>query len=283
MKFVFLTHCDSWLMDSFGGNKLIASFKYFHPDLEIVHLNEKYIEKILNNNPGFCRYSMMPLTMLAIKRQYKADYVCHLDADSLVLGRLDEILKGDYEIAGVRNNNDDFLENQRMIRPYPIRNIPNHFYLNCGCIATNSDEFLFEWIDLNAHIIYKHGINFMTAVEQDTYNVVAYSNYVKFNLKILDSMGSDLFYGCSANMHAKNNPIPDSVKKTWDTGDNWKLNNWGSWKDIQYKDGKFYLYNKIVKLVHQSGGGQPGKAIKLDWDLFNDETSQILKNILQIN
>jgi hypothetical protein len=276
-KIVFVTHCDSWLYESYGCKKLINSFKYFHPDIEILHFDENDIKEILSKNKGFCPWSNMTLTMSEAKRRTNADVVCHLDADSIVLARLNEILDCDYDVAAVRNNNDDFLQDESMNRPNDIKWLPNHLYLNCGCIATSSDMFLEDWYRLNKSIIEKYGkINAIKGVEQDTYNLIIYTSQNQYKLKILDPKGGNLFYGASSIFSNYSKSPPESVKE-------YDRYHWQSWKDINLIDGKPMLYGKEVRLLHHCFGGTPGITKKLQYDLFNDEFVEYLKQITQCN
>lgn len=272
-KIVFVTHCQNELINNFGGYKLLNSFKYFHPDVDIFHLGTKEMNEIYTSNPWSCLHSFMPLTMKYVQDITNTDFVCHLDWDSIVLSRLDEILNCYYDIASVRNNNDNFLNNESHNRPYPIQNIANHLYCNAGCVSANKN-FIDEWIKLNKEATEKFGSIYKAyvLVEQDTMNILAYSG--KFKFEILDPLGGNYYYGCSANIHSPNiHEIPATIKRDYG------ISNWSSWLDIEYKENKFFLYDKQIKILHQAGGGDAKTCEKLSWDMFNPNIIDKLKEI----
>ena len=69
------------------------------------------------------------------------DPVIHLDADSIVVDSLPELLRGDFDVAGVRNN-DDFGD-----LSFTCPGVPVHEYMNCGLVAATHRQF---WDDLSS-------------------------------------------------------------------------------------------------------------------------------------
>lgn len=276
MKIVAVTNCDSWLYENFGCRKLIYSFKYFHPDIPIIWYNEHDTNRIIKKNPGFDLWSYMPIIIKEVKEKYNADLVIKLDADSIVLNRFDEVLecKDETEVFGVRNDGDHIGDRDESAnRPQIIRNLPNHLYVNCGFIATSSDSFIDNWYELNKQIIKNNGsIKSIPLAEQGTYNILFHC--CNYKTKILDPKGGGLFYGASANFDSKNNFCAQSIKDTY----NGVFYNWSSWKDIKYCDGKFILNDKVVKILHKTGGSN-GVIEKLHWDLFSEDILSKLKEI----
>jgi hypothetical protein len=274
MRVGFITNCDKHCQERFGTPKLINSFKYFHPDIPIYLYSDDDTSRVHKEYPGFSRMSALPCLMKDAKRKYNLDLICHLDSDSIVLDRLDEIIIGDYDIASVRNNNDRHTQNEGQNRPDPIKDLPNHLYVNAGCTATTSDKFLDQWIDLNKQIIDNYGgISEFWMCDQNMMNILFHLG--RFKVKILDSNDKNVFYGASANIQAHKDNISPSVKLEY--GEN--IDIWGSWQDIECKDGKFWLYGKQCKLIHKAGGGSFKNGYKLDWDLFNPKTVEALKKI----
>ena len=51
-----------------------------------------------------------------------------------------------------------------------------------------------------------------------------------------------------------------------------------SWYDIYQKDGKSYLNDKEIKIIHQAGGG----SHKLNFDMFNPDFVRYLNQIIGI-
>ncbi len=277
MKIIATFNCDSWLMDSFAGYKLMNSWKYFHPEIPIIWYNENDTNRIMKENPGFDRVSYMPIIMKEIKKKYDAEFILHLDADSLVLSRLEEILKMDYEIAGVRNNSDFHTGDERHNRPHPIKNLPNEKYVNCGCICTNSNDFLDDWYNLNLEVVKRFGgVKEFLWCEQNMYNISFHSG--KYNAKILDEKGGNLFYGTSANMYSDIAPDFDYITKEWNT-----KNPWGSWYEIEEIDRKCFLRGKEIKLLHAAHGGSAKSARKIGFELFNPKFREYAKKITGLN
>jgi|ERR1017187_197988 hypothetical protein len=285
MKILAVTNCQECCKKNFGFYKLINSWKYFHPNIEIVNWDDKETERIKRDYKNFDLLSFMPIVMLEAKQRYNADLVIKIDSDSIILDKLTEIIdcNDSTQIFSVRNDGDHIgNKDEKRNRPPTIRDIPNEKYLNCGLIATNSEQFLKEWYKYNKNLIEKYG-NIENArevcpmVEQGSYNIIAASG--KYKVKILDELGNSLLYGASANCpSAGNHSCPQSIIDEYGG----QCNPWASWKDIEYKNGKFMLYGKIVKILHSSGGGSIN-CKKLSWDRFNEKLIPILKKITNEN
>ncbi len=277
MKIIAVTNCEEWVKERFGYYKLVNSWKYFHPDIPIYNWGDEETERIKKENSGFDYTSFMPIVMLEAKKKYNADLIIKLDSDSVVLDRLSEVIdcNDETEVFGVRNDGDHIGDSdERQNRPRELWNLPNEKYVNCGCLATTSEEFLKEWLELNKIIIKKYGgIKEFWMCEQNTMNVVFYSG--KYKTKILDEKGNNLFYGAAANFNSNNNYVALSIIKEY--GGNFK--NWSSWKDVEYKNDKFWLQGKQIKILHAAGGGKWENSSKLDWDRFNPEIIPVLKKI----
>lgn len=277
-KVVISTICESSWIKKSGLNKMLNSLKYFHPNWEVKVYDEHKLNDIYKNNiPGHNLWSIMALTMIDAKKESNADIVVHIDADSIILGKLDQILEDGYDIFAVRNDGDHIgNRDESFNRPYFIKNLKNEFYLNCGFIATSSDLFLKNWRSYNDYLVEKYGDirNAKTEcpiVEQGSYNLIIYSNN-QFKVKLLDPVGSREFWGPSANFKTGNKHCPEHLKI------NYGGNNWESWYEIFEKDGISYLGNKEVKIIHQAGGGES----KLRFDMFNPTFVKYLNQITSI-
>src|SRR5258706_5889535 len=104
MKAVFFTHCSDDWYEPVGCYKLEQSVKHFHPEIPFIRFGTEEIDEQVRLHPGLHWDIMIPIWGQLLADEY--DLVVHFDADSIVTGRLDEILGGDYEVAGVRNNDD---------------------------------------------------------------------------------------------------------------------------------------------------------------------------------
>lgn len=287
MKIIAVTNCEEKLKERFGYYKLVNSWGYFHPDIPIYNWEEKETDRIKKEWPGLVLASVMPVVMLEAKKRYGADLIIKLDADSIILDKLTEIIdcKDDTQVFGVRNDADNIGErDERQNRPQELWSLSNHKYVNCGCIATTSERFLQDWLQLNLLIAKRYGgVKAFWMCEQNTYNIVFHSG--RYKTKILDPIGGDLFYGASANTYTdgkmeyfQTSDTPEHIIKEWGK------NAWQSWKQIEYheNDGGFYLYGKKVKIVHHCGGGSVDGAHKLTFDMFNETARNKLKEITKL-
>ena len=276
-KIIFSTYCQDEVQSRWGMNKLVNSFKYYHPDYEIIVYGTSEINRVLKEYNAHWQ-TRLHYIMLDMIRKYDTEYICHLDADSLVLGRLDKILSCDYEIASCTNNCDIGDADERQNRPKELWGLPNSKYVSCGCLATNSEKFILQWIGMIENVIKTYGeINTFWMCDQNWMNVLFH--YGGFKSKILDPLDGDVFYGASANMNLKHldRKDPEHIIKEWN------INTWRTWADIEYKNGGFLLYGKQVKLLHQAGGGRAETAKKLSFDLFNNPVKIKLIEITKHN
>lgn len=275
-KIVFSSYCPEYLQERYGALKLKASFNFFHPEIPFILYGEKDINRVYKEY-NVNLDNALPCLMLDIKKRFNAEYICHIDADSLVLGRLDHILNFDYEIASCLNNPDIGDRCERQNRPIQLHNLPNNLYVSCGCISTNSEHFLSQWHDSNQQIVKEFGgVKAFWMCDQNMMNILFHSQMYKS--KILDPLDSNFFYGASANMSSNNNYFPKEITEAWGG-----LNPWQAWFDIRYKENKFSLYDKEVKILHNSCGGNKDKTVKCSFILFNEETRKQIQNITNIN
>ena len=275
MKIGFFTYCNNYLQKRYGTHKLINSIKHFHPDIPVYLYEDEQINRVkekYNADYGV----LFSAILLEAKREYNLDYIIHIDSDSLCLGRLDEILKLDYEIASCLNNCDIGDRDERQNRPQCLWQLPNNKYVSCGLTACSSEKFLSDWIVLNQEVAKQYG-GVKTFWQSDINWFNYLFHYGNFKNKILDEDDKNLFYGPSANMYSSNNHNPPHIVKEYGT------NTWQSWYDIEYKDNDFYLYNKKVKILHQAGGGNKDTAIKCHLSMFNDNIRTRLKEITKID
>lgn len=275
-KIIFSTYCDDHLQDRFGTKKLVSTFRHFNPEEDIVVYGSKDIKRVHEEN-GVDLSNALPYLMLDAKNNSGADYVCHLDSDSLVLGSLDGILKMDYDVCSSLNNADNEGSDERQNRPRELWDLPNRRYVSCGCLCTNSELFLMEWAKLNQQIVDQFGgVKSFWMCDQNMMNILFHGSNLRN--KILDPLDGCYYYGASANSDEGDpaNDPPHIIKE-------WGLNTWKSWKDIHEKDGSFFLGGKIVKILHQSGGGNKDTAVKLDYSMFNPNVGTIIKEIVNKN
>jgi len=285
-KIVFSSYCQTYLKKRFGANKLVTSFKYFHPNIPFVLYEDEDINRVYKKyNVNYS--NALPCIMLDAKQRFDANFICHIDADSLVLGKLDSILEMDYEVASCRNDCDNHTQKEIETRPIGIKDIDNSEYVSCGCVSTNSVKFLENWNELNQYIVKIYGgvISFWMS-DQNAMNLEFHSegNKIKdYKTKILDPKGGKVFYGPSANMYYNQSKVfiprnddPEHIMKEYG------INGHQSYREILYKNNEFWLYGKKIKLSHFCSGGNPKTAIKNHFSLFNNETRKKLQEITGI-
>ena len=250
MKVAFCTHVSNDWYYSVGAHKLSQSLKYFHPEIDFYCFGDTQLNKLFSIHPNVNWNTVHPFVTYQLIDDY--DMVVHFDADSMVVGGLNELLDDanlEFDVIGVRNNND--FNKAGKDNPIVNQGQDPQNYLNAGLVAVTNKAFLEQWM---AHNI-EYG-NQMPFQEQTVLNYIQ----TNWKTKIIDSIDSDVYYGIS-NLY----------------GDN---THWDSWSDIMLEDGELILNNKKVKVLHHGGGHC---ANKLDFNLFNDTVKQHLIQIYESN
>src|SRR5579864_2420165 len=104
MKTAFFTHCSDDWYEPVGCYKLEQSLKRLHPEIPFIRFGSAAIAEQRQRDPALHWDIMIPVWGRLLSTEF--DLLIHFDADSVVAGRLDEVLEGDYDIAAVRNNDD---------------------------------------------------------------------------------------------------------------------------------------------------------------------------------
>lgn len=244
MKVIFSSHCQNDWYEAVGARKLVNSARYFHPDIEMQVMGDNIISEIRKKYSWSNWYNFDPL----VAEYYLDDYdmIVHFDADSFITGKLDELLLADFDVAGVRNNNDIGLTTNQgglMGSPVPAGIDFISQSLNAGLIASTSKEFWIEFKEQNkAHGPMGVGMGFG---EQDVFNSIFHSG--KYKVKILDPKDSNVYYGVSQQECA-----PGAKIET-------------AWRDLYIKDKELYCRNKKVKVIHHASGHHLPKLQYQNW------------------
>jgi len=250
MRIAFCTHVsDNWYY-TVGAHKLVKSAQYFHPEIDFYCFGDKQLNELFQIHPNVNWNTVHPFVTAQLIEQY--DMVVHFDADSMIVGKLDELLDESnlqYDIIGVRNNNDFNKAGKDNYITNP--NQDPQTYLNAGLVAITNKNVVEDWINKNI----EYG-NQMPFQEQTVLNHIS----TNWKTKIIDPIHSDVYYGIS-NLYGNNT-------------------HWDSWKEIQLINNELILNNKKVKILHH-GGGHGAK--KLDFDLFNNEVKNKLTQIYENN
>ncbi len=183
---VFYTFVSDDYYEPVGTPLLINSFKKFHPDIPLVIFRKDQVEKIIDPERKLMGGAVNWLNakpMFAKLLTDKFELVVNIDADSVVLGRLDEVLTGDYDVGSVVNFND--YEN------VSVENITEEMYLQAGLVASRRPEFWDIWMDKSLKENWH-----LRCAENDTLNLVVYNELVPqgWKLKVFDKTKD--YMGC---------------------------------------------------------------------------------------
>lgn len=220
-------------------------------DIPLKLIDEEKIKQL--GDPHFF-YRATPIIAKALFKQ-GYDEVCKLDCDQIILGNLDHIWEGDYDVAVVKNSNP------REDKAYPIRLMDIHpfSYANCGFVFMKSEPFVEHWLKL---CMSDHFQNFQFR-EQDLLNIMIFY------------MG-ETFGG------------PYKVKFL-DDSDKWHGLVWKGYEPmVELRDGKCILpkndeWNKEDKEVvcwHVAGGNRPNN--KMNYRLrFNEQVANYIDSLIK--
>lgn len=156
------------------------SFKFFHPDIDLVVFGTAEIQKLFAEKPWLnycnCKASFAKL----LYNDY--DLVVNVDADFYFFDRCVEILEGDYDIAAAANFNQ--LQNvgitKRVVKGVNIPNVSLIQYIQGGLIASTSKQFWDEYEETSKYLA-----DSLPLMENDVLNILWYSEN-DYKLKILD-------------------------------------------------------------------------------------------------
>jgi len=184
--YVFFTFVSDNYYEPVGTPMLINSFKKFHPDIPLVIFRQDIVEKIIDPEKKFMGGAVNWLNakpMFAKLLTEKYECVVNIDADSVILGRLEEVFTKDYDVGSAMNLND--YENRS------VEGVTNEMYLQAGMVASRKPEFWDIWMarSLKDNWQYK-------CAENDTLNLVVYEQLIPqgWKLKVFDKDKD--YYGC---------------------------------------------------------------------------------------
>lgn len=235
------------------------SFKKFHPDIELILINEqnKHEFTSFNNNvPLSALKYMIPYEIMAKKNKSK---VIILGSDTITCDYLNEFIE---------NDNDDILAT--LDYPYQlisedVMSPDNETHLNSDVVCFNNKEALLDCI--------KKSFRHKTYGEQGALNEIAWADK-KFKVKIVDGPYSET--SVLYNVRSKGNICAEPNTKPW------------SKYTLQYyvKDNKLFTYDhKQIKVFHYCEGyGNLDKNNFLNimnlwiFNWFNQQTKDFFKN-----
>lgn len=171
MKRAYFSIADNKNLKYFKS--LEKSFKYFHPNEELILIDEKAIKE--TNDPHIFYRATPYFACKLMDMGY--DEVCKLDADQIVLGNLDHIWGSKYDIGAVNNSNPREIKSVEVT----VWDIHPMAYLNCGFVVIRSREVVDHWLKL----CYSPHFNSYQYREQDLLNIIAF--YGNYDVALLDS------------------------------------------------------------------------------------------------
>ena len=185
---VFYTFISDNYYGPIGTPKLINSFKHFHPDIPLVVFRQDVVDRIIDPKKKFMGGAVNWLNakpMFAKLLTEKYELVINIDADSVVLGRLDEALTNDYDIGSVMNLND--FENRS------VESVTKEQFLQAGLVASRRPEFWDIWMQRSLKDNWKY-----KCAENDTLNLVIYEDLIpqSWRLKVFDKEKD--YWGCKS-------------------------------------------------------------------------------------
>lgn len=251
MKAVFYTIISDSHYHGCRTDDFIRSFKKFHPDVDLVVFGQSEINRLFSRNPNLNFYNAKASFAKELYNDY--DLVVNIDADHIILGRLDEILDGDYDVAAPANYNCWLNSGIKVSTFTNIHNnikedvlVPFEKYLQGGLVASTSKQFwdAYEHASLKVAHLLGHK-------ENDVLNLLTLLLPYKF--KILDgdfvytSPTFKSYYNCA------------SLNRE---------------KQMKVEEDKITLDGKQVKCYHFARGGIQKPAYK---DLFSDEVVKFIQ------
>jgi len=149
--------------------------------VDLIIFRQDMIDKVFAEK-GVNFYNCRPTFAKLLVPYYER--VVGIDADSIVLGKLDEIIDGDYEVGAPTNYND--YENMS------IENVTEQMFLQAGLVASNNPKFWDIW-EINNQNAMKY-----KAQENTVLNLIWYNNPIvsKMKRKVFD--GEKNYYGCKS-------------------------------------------------------------------------------------
>jgi hypothetical protein len=180
MKTAFFT----WITNNYRDTNIdfqsfSKSFKYFHPEVDLIIFDDSVIKPLFQSKPWLTTTNCKASFAKLIYDKY--DLLINVDSDFYFFDRCDEILIGDYDIAGCANYNivQNVMLKKQTIDHYEIPYIDELHYVQGGMIASTKKEFWDEYENLSYHLANK-----LPLYENDVLNILWSSG--KYKTKILD-------------------------------------------------------------------------------------------------
>lgn len=187
------------------------------------------------------------------KKLFEQGYteVCKLDADQIILGNLDHIWEGDFDLAVVNNSNP------KEFQTYPVSvwDINPLAYVNAGFVVMKSQEFIDHWLNL----CYSEHFKSYQMREQDLLNILVF--YGNYTVKFLDN--SDKWHGLISKKYTPSAKL-DVAKRVILTKN-------AEWPQDQ---------DKQIVAFHWGGGANAPDKMKYRL-VFSEEVSDYIETLIK--
>lgn len=236
--------------------KMTNSLRKFHSEeeLPLITYGPDILKALTDENPLNNR-RFYGLITRNLTKEY--DTVLHLDADQIITGSLDRLIKmKDYDAAAPYNLNRVDPKRYEMVKVWDVA--PKD-YFNVGTFLVKSQEFAEHWWSL----CNSYHINNYKYAEQDFFNIVAhFGNYKIVRLDEWDPVAN---YGAFYGLISKGEGLRMKV-----------VNNE---LILPKADDGYPLHDTVIKIIHFAGGDNP--ADKFNYKIFyNDEVNKFLDNLI---
>ena len=175
-KIVFYTLMTDDYYDKIG-TIFINSFKKFHPDIEMVVYRQEMIDEVLKEREIVFEVAK-PIFAKLLVDSY--DLVVNMDADTIITGRLEEVLKNDYEVGSVVQLCD-------ICKRGIIENVTKEMYVQSGMVASRNKRLWDIWEEANIKNMKDFYVKYQFR-DQDILNLVWYNDpeVSKMKRKVFD-------------------------------------------------------------------------------------------------
>lgn len=207
MKTAFFT----WITDNYKNTNIDfdsfwKSFKYFHPDIDLIIFDSAAVRSLFNKKPWLNNTNCKASFAKELYNDY--DLLVNIDSDFYFFDRCYEILDSNYDIAACANYNvvQNVSLSQNMILDIEIPSVEEKKYIQGGLIASTNKSFWDEYEIMSMKIS-----DMLPIYENDVLNILWYSN--KYKTKILDgdydytSPDFKCYYNCSSLGRIQNSKI----------------------------------------------------------------------------
>lgn len=181
MKTCFFTLASDEYYYPVGTHILVNSFKKFHPDIDLIVFRQDEIDRVFGLK-GINFYQAKPTFAKLLLKDY--DRIINIDADTIITGRLSEVLDTDWEVGGVSNFN--LFENAS------IDNVKETEYVQAGMVGSTRPEFWDIWEREN-----KKAMSYLRQ-ENDILNLVWYNDPIVKKMKRLIWDKDKNYLGCKS-------------------------------------------------------------------------------------